>query len=130
LSEGSLMKLLEHDSEHFRWWAVQFLCEDKHPASAALDRFASMAQTDPSPMVRLALASTLQRLPLEERWKIAAGLVAHETDATDQNLPLMVWYGIEPLIPADRSRALQLMAECKIPLVRQFISRRLAGRAS
>jgi len=128
MDEASLMKLLTHDSEHLRWWAIQFLCEDKHPAEAALDQFAHLAQTDPSPMVRLALASALQRLPLEQRWKIASGLIAHEGDAADQNLPLMIWYGIEPLVPADRTRAVKLMAECKMPSVRQFISRRLAAR--
>ena len=81
-------------------------------------------------MVRLGLASALQRLSLQDRWPIATALVSHETDSADQNLPLMLWYGIEPLIPADRVRAVQLMAACKIPQVRQFISRRLAGNGS
>src|SRR2546427_2053942 len=90
--EQLLVKLLDYDSEHLRWWAIQFLCEDKSIGRAGLERFARLAQRDPSPMVRLALASALQRLPLEQRWKIAAGLVAHENDAADQNLPLMIWY--------------------------------------
>ena len=128
--EQLLVKLLDYDSEHLRWWAIQFLCEDKSIGRAVLERFARLAQGDSSPRVRLALASALQRLPLEQRWKIAAGLVAHENDAADQNLPLMIWYAIEPMVPADRARAVQLMAECKIPLIRQFISRRLAGSAS
>jgi hypothetical protein len=127
MSEQVLVKLLDHNSEHLRWWAVQFLCEDKRVGDPVLEKFASLAQTDPSPMVRLGLASALQRLPLEARWKIATGLVAHEKDAADQNLPLMIWYGIEPLVPADRARAVQLMGACKIPLLRQFITRRLAG---
>src|SRR6185295_6257521 len=93
-SEANAMKLLKHDSEHLRWWAVQFLCEDKHPGAAALEQFARLAHDDPSPMVRLALASALQRLPLEQRWKIVEGLIGHENDAADQNLPLMIWYGI------------------------------------
>ncbi len=127
LSEEVLATLLDESSEHLRWWAIQFLCEDKRVSRATLEKFKVMSEKDSSPMVRLALASALPRLPLQDRWKIAAGLVSHESDAADQNLPLMVWYGIEPLIPAHRTRALQLMARCKIPLVRQFISRRLAG---
>jgi hypothetical protein len=128
--EELLLKLLDHDSEHLRWWAIQLLCEEKHAAPAGLDKFAGLAETDPSPMVRLALASVLQRLPLPARWKIADALVAHEKDSEDQNLPWMLWYGIEPLVPADRDRAVQLMGHCKIPLVRQFIARRLAGSRS
>ena len=60
-------------------------------------KFAALAKDDPSPVVRLYLASALQRLPLEKRWAIAEGLVSHDEDATDANLPLMDWYGIEPL---------------------------------
>ena len=102
----------------------------QHAAPPILEKFERMARSDPSPMVRLGLASALQRLPLQDRWKIAVGLIAHEEDAADQNLPLMVWYGIEPLVPKNRARAVQLMAQCKIPLVRQFLSRRLAASGS
>ena len=39
----------------------------------------------------------------------------------------MVWYGIEPLVPAKPSQALELAARCKIPLVASFILRRAAS---
>ena len=65
-------------------------------------RFAELARTDPSPVVRLYLASALQRLPLENRWEILAGLVGHAEDAADHNLPLMYWYAAEPLAAARR----------------------------
>jgi hypothetical protein len=38
----------------------------------------------------------------------------------------MLWYGIEPLAAADRDRAANLLVRCKIPLVRQYIARRIA----
>jgi putative membrane-bound dehydrogenase-like protein len=128
--EAMLLKLLDNSSEHLRWWAVQLLCEDKHPGPQALAAFGRLAKSDPAPMVRLALASVMQRLPLEQRWPLAQGLVGHGEDVTDQNLPLMVWYGIEPLVPADHAKAVQLMAACKIPLVRQFIAQRMAAKSS
>ena len=37
------------------------------------------------------------------------------------NIPLMIWYGIEPAVPGDKPRAVRLAATSKIPLVRQFI---------
>jgi hypothetical protein len=39
----------------------------------------------------------------------------------------MIWYGTAPLVAADKPRALKLAGACKIPKVRQFISRRVAG---
>ena len=69
----------------------------------------------------------LQRIPIKDRWAIAEGLVSHADDAEDPNLPLMIWYGIEPAVAADKDRAIKLAAACKIPLVRQHIARRLAG---
>jgi putative heme-binding domain-containing protein len=41
----------------------------------------------------------------------------------------MDWYGIEPLAPADPDRALKLAAAARIPLVRQFLARRVADDA-
>lgn len=126
-SEALLVKLLQHRDENLRWWAVQLLCESKQAPADALPQFAVMARTDVSPMVRLALASALQRLPLADRRPIAEALLSHAADAGDQNLPLMLWYAIEPLIPADRALASRWVAQCQIPLVRQFIVRRLAA---
>ncbi len=119
-----LKELLANRSEHLRAWAIQLLCERETPSDSALEAFAKLAKGDPSPVVRLSLASALQRLPLAKRWHIAAGLVSHAEDAADANLPLMLWYGIEPLVPANPCSALQLASLSRIPLVRQFLARR------
>ena len=128
LEEKWLMRQLENPNQHLRVWAVRLLSEDKVPSPATLEKMATLAATDKSPRVRLALASALQRLPLEERWDIAAGLVADEENNEDQNLPLMIWYGIEPAVAADSKRALDLASKCKLSKVRQFIARRIASR--
>ena len=49
-----------------------------------------MAKRDPSPVVRLYLTSALQRMGLDARWAIAAGLVSHAGDAADHNLPKLI----------------------------------------
>ena len=46
----------------------------------------------------------LQRLLLKDRWPIAEGLISHPEDIDDLNLPLLYWYGVEPLVPADADR--------------------------
>lgn len=124
--EALLVKLLGNPSEHLRWWAVTLLVEDRGVSPAVLHRFAQMAKNDPSAFVRLALASALQRLPPSSRWEVAAALAAHAEDAVDPNLPLMLWYGIEPAVASDPARATQFLPRCAFPQVRQFIARRLA----
>jgi hypothetical protein len=78
-------------------------------------------------VVRLHLASALQRLPVDRRWEIAERLVAHAEDADDPNLPLMNWYAIAPLVEVDPARAVSLIGKCQIPLVRQNLARRLTA---
>ncbi len=129
LDEARLLALLEDRAEHVRAWAIQLLCEDNKPPSRAIGTFVRMAKDDHSAVVRLYLAAALQRLSLSDRWAIAEGLGAHEKDAGDANLPLMTWYGIEPLVPADPARALQLAESARIPLVRQYIARRVVDDA-
>ena len=114
--------------EHVRAWGVWLLTETPL-TQQDLDGLVQLASKDPSPVVRLALASALQKVPLAVRGPVAEKLIAHEEDATDANLPLMYWYGIEPIVSSDRDKALMLLAKSKIPLVRQFITRRLAENA-
>ena len=49
-----------------------------------------MALTDPSGLVRLVLASTLQRLPVQRRVELAQALLSRVEDAADHNLPVTV----------------------------------------
>ena len=124
LNTETLLGCLKHPSEHVRGWAVRLLAEGKNPSAAALAAFEKMAREDPSPRVRLALASGLQRFPKESRWGVARGLLGHPEDAGDAYLPLMAWYGVEPLVEADRARAVALLAGCRLPVVREFLARR------
>lgn len=128
LKPDRLLTLLTDQNEYLRCWAIQLLCEEGSPPALALARFAMLAASDPSPVVRLYLAAALQRLPVESRWEIAAALVSHAADATDHNLPLMIWFGSEPLFAADPGRALALARSGRIPLLRNFAARRLAAR--
>lgn len=130
LDEPSLVRLLDHESEMVRAWAVRLICEARGPlANTAgqnvFGRFVSMAADDPSPRVRLELAAAMQRIPPQQRWTIASALVMHSEDSGDANLPLMLWYGIEPLVSVDYATAATLAGRCRIPLVRRFLARRI-----
>ena len=119
-------KLLSHESEHLRAWAITLLCERRNPSQQAMNEFVHLANKGNSQLVRLHLASALQRVRPEQRWSLAEALLARTEDVDDHNLPLMYWYGIEPLVDLDLKRFLSLAAKAKSPLIRQFIARRAA----
>ena len=122
--ERDFIRLLKHDSQHVRRWAIRFLVDRGYPSSAARTEMARLARDDDSPKVRLALASALQRLKIKHRWAIAEALIGHNEDAQDPYLPLMIWYGVEPLVNADNTTALKLAAGAKLSLIRRNIARR------
>ena len=122
-----LLSVTGEGSEYLRAWAIQLELEDRSVSERVLNRLAEMAKNDPSPVVRLYLASALQRLPESQRWSISEGLLSHASDATDHNLPLVIWYGVEPLVEADPQRAIKLAQSSKIDLVSRYIVRRASA---
>ena len=125
LSVPQLTDALNDSDIYIRAWAIQFLCEDQTPSATVLSKFISMAKTDASPVIRLYLASALQRVSKESAWAIATELLKHAEDADDHNIPKMIWFGIEPLVKNNPAQALDLATKCQIPMVTQFIARRL-----
>lgn len=126
----ALDALLQHSSEHVRWWAIQFLAEDNAFTPAVLAQLAKMAKSDSSGLVRLALASALPKIPMADRWTVAEPLAARAEDAEDRTQSLMIWYGIESAVGADTKRGLKLAAGTKSALLRQFIARRVTAPAT
>ena len=144
--DALLKKLLRHSDEHVRAWAIRLLSDAwpldtvtgrrvlwrpdfasaESAAPAWQDELVRLAREDPSGLVRLWLASTLQRLPVAQRADVAAALAAHKEDAADHNLPLMIWYGLIPVGDSELAALVKVAAKCEIPLTRKFIARRVA----
>lgn len=140
--DAFLRTLLKHDNEHVRAWAVRLITdawpldslmsvrvdtpEATQQAQAWVKDLAVVAKDDSSALVRLALASALQRLPVVLRAEVADGLVSHQEDANDHNLPLLVWYGLIPVADEHADALAKLGAKCELSATRQYIARRLA----
>ncbi|HVT27801.1 MAG TPA: PVC-type heme-binding CxxCH protein [Lacipirellulaceae bacterium] len=125
-----VQKLLADKNEYVRAWTIQLSLDRVHPPLAELlPEFATMAASDPSPVVRLYLASAMQRVPKEHRWTVLERLTRHSEDVGDHNLPLMYWYAAEPLADADPQRALAFGLSCgrTIPQLRDFMLRRIGS---
>lgn len=122
-------KYMASPHEYVRAWSVQLELEDERATPETVAALERLAESDPSPVVRLYLASGLQRIWTEQRWGIAERLARRAEDAGDHNIPLMLWYGVEPLVAADPARALRIARESKIPTLSRFIARRAAAEA-
>ena len=127
LNEADLIKLLQHNDEFVRAWAIQFAVEGKKVSKAVSKEFTRIAHEDKSAPVRLYLASAMQRLPIDDRWEVIETLSQRAEDATDHNLPLMVWYAAEPLPTKDVERAIKLAEAAKLPNLLNFMARRTAA---
>lgn len=125
-----MIHMLDDERPDIRAINVRLLT-DKLPVPAEFaGRIAELAVKEESPFVRLAVASAMQRLDGESRWQIAEALASHGEDANDHNLPLMIWYGLEPLVPFNVDRSIEIAKTTPIPLLRRHIARRVASLES
>ncbi len=127
LTEEYSQKLLLRKEPYVRAWTLQLISQDKPLSDAILVQCVQMARQDVSAVVRLYIASAIQRSAPEKRWPVLTALLAHGEDAEDHNLPYLYWYATEGSVGGDPSRGVKLLAESKIPRVREFITRRIAG---
>jgi putative membrane-bound dehydrogenase-like protein len=112
------------EDEEVRAIAIR-LSVERQPGSPTVLEALEAAANDRSAFVRLHVASALQRAPLDQRWPIALALLNHAADSGDANLPLMYWYAVEPLVARTPRKAIELLAQTQIPLVRQYLARRI-----
>jgi putative membrane-bound dehydrogenase-like protein len=124
LNEKELNELLKNPSEYIRSWAIQLLIENKAISNETLQIFEQLAKNDKSALVLLYLAAAMQRIEPIQRWNVVEALTQKEEDASDHNLPLMVWYAAEPLADIDAKRALQMAEKAKLTQFLEFMKRK------
>jgi putative membrane-bound dehydrogenase-like protein len=131
LSEATILECLREraDNPYLTGWAIQFACENGKPSEAVRKQMTELARSAKSPVIRLYLASAAPRLPIDQRAAIVEPLIAHGEDATDQNLPLMYWYALEPLVAQNPAAAATMLGASKIPILQEYIARRMAATA-
>lgn len=89
-------------------------------------KFVELAEEDTSGLVRLELASYLQRSSWEQQFRLAGRLCLRSEDASDRQQSLMIWYGIAESVSKYPQNALELALASKLPTVTRLITRRLA----
>ncbi|WP_395743899.1 PVC-type heme-binding CxxCH protein [Prosthecobacter sp.] len=131
LEEHFAKKLTDKD-DVIRSWAIQLATEEPGKPKLSAATLLKLAQTDPSPTVRLALASALPNLDTKTVWEVASALAMHGEDKDDRFLPKMIWFGLGRIIAEDWPRGLALAAKTPLPSladsIRWFASTTPAGR--
>ena len=136
-TEGMSDQLIQDAESNVQAWAVKLTLQNigsKKYDGLISDEFPNVATKAVSPIVRRELASALQRIPQDQRKDLATALLKQGEDKDDPMIPLLIWYGIEPVVAADPAVGMQLAKVSKMPKVTRFIYRRLssddAGRTS
>ncbi len=128
LNYDRVVELLKDKAAPVRAWAIQLALEDREKNMISVDQLAELAENDPPPLMRLYLASALQRLDYGDRERLLEHLVAMK-DSDDPNLPLLYWYALEPLAGNvdHRKNALKIAAASPIPILLPYTMRRIAS---
>ena len=143
LNKLNTEKYLDDPNEHIRSWAIRLMTDDqaidtlfgtrekalpvKNPSLEK--KFISLAKTDDSGLVRLALASSLQRLPVPSRGGLGKALASRQEDASDHNLPMLVWAGITPMVEDDLNGLIGIARATNWPKLRTWIARAVTERS-
>jgi putative membrane-bound dehydrogenase-like protein len=137
-----LFACLRDPDEHVRAWGIRLLTDfwpldtimgpragvtyaDDPEMHAELVR---LAHEDESGLVLLVVASTLQRLPIDQRVAIAKEVVQREEFAADRQLPSMVWFGLIPVGERNPGDLLPVADVCRFPSTLEWIARFIASR--
>lgn len=125
LTEDALHAGLVDSDEAIVAWSIQLACERGWPAPREWGAIAVQA-TSKSPLVRLYLASALQRVPIEQAAPTIAALVRATRDDTDATLRRVLWFAFERLAAKDPDEALAVALDAQADL-RGWMLRRLAS---
>ncbi len=133
LDDAAGLLAMQHHDSAVRMWAVRLLgdVKDKPVPSVLYDRMLDMAARETDPQARSQLASTAKRLPTEQAIGIIRRMIADDQDATDVQIPLLLWWAVEDKAVSARD---QIVAAFSAPevwrgkLAREQVLPRLARR--
>ncbi|MFN0080292.1 MAG: PVC-type heme-binding CxxCH protein [Prosthecobacter sp.] len=87
-------RTIKDTSDIIRSWAIQLATEEAGKPKLSAETLLDLAKTDPSPTVRLALASALPKLDADTALAVGSALAMHAEDKDDRFLPKMIWFGL------------------------------------
>jgi len=123
INDEGLAKLLDHESENVRAWAIRLINDDKKISTKHVAAFKKLAGKEKSPLVRLHLASQLQRMSVKDRTGILLSLVMRAEDKNDRMIPKMLYYASMDILAEDKLAVTALISRSQIPLFTEYLTR-------
>ncbi len=100
--EATAFRMLDSRDAHLRAWTVRLSCDDGSVSPQLAARLSALAGSEASPIVRAQLAVSSRSLPTTAALPIVKGLLAHDVDADDPHIPMLLWWAMEELYETDR----------------------------
>ncbi|MEM1296800.1 MAG: PVC-type heme-binding CxxCH protein, partial [Verrucomicrobiota bacterium] len=120
VSESMIRTLFQDNDEHLRKWGIRLAVDHGAPSPNLRSLLVSAAKSEESSLVRLYLASALQKIPFADRWELAQALASRSDDADDRYLPLMVWFGVKDALAVAPLEHLAWLDSCNFPKLHHF----------
>ena len=130
-TDAVALKALDHPDPFVRLWTVRLLGDSRQVSTPVAQRLDQLAASEPNLEVRDQLASTAARLPAPEGLALVRSLASRSEDATDNRMPLLIWWAVETQCAAHPEAVVHLFEDPKFwksPLVRNHLLERTARR--
>lgn len=135
LSAGFNEKLAEaglhHRDPFVRMWTVKLLGDANKVSPQISSQLVQVAASEMHPEVRSQLAATAKRLRAADGLPIIKALLKNHDDSSDPDIPLQLWWALEPKVESDRSAVLAMFEDKELwkrPTVMKTILDRLMQR--
>ena len=131
LNELVVFDALDHPDPFVRSWTIRLLGDANAVSSLVSVKLATLAAKEPDLETRGQLASTARRLPAKDAIPIIRNLLRRDEDASDNRIPLLLWWAIESKADNNRDDIVALFGERQLwsrPIVQQQILERLMRR--
>jgi putative heme-binding domain-containing protein len=131
LDDALTLEAIKHAEPQVRRWAVQLACNDGEVSPELATELADLAYREADIEVRSQLAQSARRLPVKQSLAIVARLLRRGEDASDVQIPLLLWWAVETHCAKHREEVLALLGDKSLwdePLVRDTLLERVMKR--
>ena len=131
LSESIAIELLQHPDPYVRRWVVRCIGDEGETTAPLTTALNQLAAKEGHPEVRTQLLCSAKRLPAKVALPVVRTMMERDADATDQRIPLLLWWAIEAKAESDRDAVLSLFRNPEVwnlKLARTFSIQNLAKR--
>ncbi len=126
LADETALKTLDHADPFVRLWTARLLCDEKKVSPDLARKLADRARREGDVEARSQFACSARRLPAKDALPIVRELLAHDEDAADIHVPLLLWWAVESKCASDADAVLALFTDKGLwerPMVRPLTER-------